>query len=115
MRAAQLSLVLALVRLLGACAHDPPDQRIPPTGLGDASRGRAYAEAVCASCHSVVGAGAASPNPLAPPFAEIANAPGMTQLALDVWLHSPHPNMPHFMVDEPHIEDLSAYLATLRD
>ena len=38
----------------------------------------------------------------------------LSHRALDVWLHSVHPSMPHLIVERERIEDLSAYLATLR-
>jgi len=55
-----------------------------------------------------------SPNPKAPTFETIANVPGMTLLALNVALHSAHATMPLLKVDPDRIEDLSAYLSTLK-
>jgi hypothetical protein len=54
-----------------------------------------------------------SPNPLAPTFEEVARTPGMTRIALTVWLQTPHPSMPNLVVDPNRIDDLSAYLAAL--
>jgi hypothetical protein len=55
-----------------------------------------------------------SPNPKAPSFEAIANTPGMTLMALNVALHTSHRTMPDLIVDPAHIEELSAYLYTLK-
>lgn len=108
------SLVLsAVAAALAACASQPAAST-PPLPAGDAALGRVYAEQACAACHAVAPGEEFSPHPQAPAFAELANTPGMTHRALDVWLHSAHPSMPHLIVEQERIEDLSAYLATLR-
>jgi hypothetical protein len=55
-----------------------------------------------------------SPDPRAQPFSAIATTPGMTRTALNAWLNSSHTNMPQFIVEPERVDDLSAYLATLR-
>jgi hypothetical protein len=40
--------------------------------------------------------------------------PGMTSIALNVWLHTSHPTMPNLLVEPDRIDDLSAYLETLK-
>lgn len=82
--------------------------------MGDPARGQAYAEAVCASCHAVANGQVNSPNPDAPAFETVANMPGMTSIALNVWLHTSHPTMPNLLVEAERIDDLSAYLETLK-
>lgn len=103
MRAAAFALA---VLALSACAGQgaPSDRAV--------ADGRAYAVASCGSCHAV--AGAISPNPLAPSFDTIANTPGMTGTALNVWLHSAHESMPNYLVHPRDVETLAAYLETLR-
>lgn len=81
---------------------------------GSAARGRVYAEQACASCHAVEAHQSNSPHPDAPPFDDVANMPGMTGYALNAWLHTSHPTMPNFIVDADHVDDVAAYLATLR-
>ena len=78
-----------------------------------AARGKAYAESMCAACHAV-GATIRSPLPEAPPFSTIANTPGMTAIALNAWLHTSHPTMPNFVIDPARIDDLAAYIVTLK-
>ncbi|MEZ6023007.1 MAG: hypothetical protein R3C16_06255 [Hyphomonadaceae bacterium] len=51
----------------------------------------------------------------APAFEDVANTPGMTPLALHVWLNSPHPNMPNRIIPPERIDDIAAYIATLKD
>jgi mono/diheme cytochrome c family protein len=82
--------------------------------LGSAARGLVYAQQACAACHAVETHQSASPNPAAPPFDDVANMPGMTGYALNSWLHTSHPTMPNFVIDADHVDDVAAYLATLR-
>ena len=107
--AASLAALAALV--LGACASQPSG---PVSDDAAALRGRAYAEETCATCHAVSDAQLYSPNASAPSFEELANTPGMTRVALNAWLHSAHPTMPHLIVEQDRIDDLSEYLATLK-
>jgi mono/diheme cytochrome c family protein len=81
---------------------------------GSVARGLAYAQETCAPCHAVGGSQRLSPNPKAHSFDAIANTPGMTATALNAWLHTSHPTMPNFILDPNRIDDLSAYIATLK-
>jgi mono/diheme cytochrome c family protein len=116
MRRLLLRALPALLVLLSACAAGAQTVDAPVVGdAGSRARGLVYAEQTCASCHAVHGGDRASPNLNAPPFDELANdTPGMNGLALNVWLHSSHQQMPHLVVDADHVEDLWAYMASLR-
>jgi mono/diheme cytochrome c family protein len=105
----------ALLTALGACAPEPAPPPIPVLGaeLGDPARGLAYAQEACAACHGVV-AGQASPAFGAPSFEQVANTPGMTSIAITAWLNTPHENMPDFIVEPERIDDLSAYILSLK-
>lgn len=81
--------------------------------LGDVARGRALAEQVCARCHSLQ-RNAASPNPDAPPFAVVAEVPGMTSLALTVSLQSAHQKMPNLVLDLQERADVIAFILSYR-
>ena len=48
------------------------------------------------------------------PFAEIANVPGMTAMALQVALQSPHKTMPNLMLEPDELRNLIAYFLTLK-
>ncbi|MBI3438198.1 MAG: c-type cytochrome [Proteobacteria bacterium] len=82
---------------------------------GDPARGRTYAQDHCAACHAVNGGPSdQSPNLDAPTFREVANTPGFTRMALGAWLRSTHQQMPDFIVETGHIDDVYVYLETLR-
>jgi mono/diheme cytochrome c family protein len=83
--------------------------------IGDADRGLAYAQKICAECHNVQRSDAASPNPLAPPFGKIANTPGMSITALTVWSRTSHPTMPNLIIEPHDMDDLIAYILSLKD
>jgi mono/diheme cytochrome c family protein len=82
--------------------------------VGNAARGLAYATTACGECHSVASGQERSPVRTATPFEKVANTPGMTPMALNVWLHTSHPTMPNFIIDADRIDDLVAYIATLK-
>lgn len=96
--------------------------RLPPTAtrnliaaMGDASLGLAYAQKNCAACHNVLNSTAPSPNDNAPPFRTVANTPGMTITALTVWSRTSHPTMPNLVIEPPEMDNLIAYILSLRD
>jgi len=121
--------MLRLVALLGcacltaACVNGPVHPTNPvsnrPQDQGRSSPprlpGRIYADQACANCHAVAAGQTRSPDPKAPTFEAIANMPGMTTIALNVWLHaSPHRNMPNIRVDPDQLDILSEYLFSLK-
>jgi hypothetical protein len=82
----------------------------PPRPLG-----LVYAEAACGACHAVAAGDNLSPNAKAPPFEAIANTPGMTPMALNVWLHTPiHRDMPYVVVEPDRLDALVEYVYSLR-
>jgi mono/diheme cytochrome c family protein len=80
---------------------------------GDIARGRALAEQTCARCHSLQ-RNAASSNPDAPPFAIVADVPGMTSLALVVSLQGAHQKMPNLVLDSQEMADVIAFILSYR-
>lgn len=81
---------------------------------GDAKAGLAYAEGVCAECHAVKKGERVSPHERAPAFELVANARGMSEMALRVWFQSPHPSMPNLVLKEALATDLVAYIMSLK-
>jgi hypothetical protein len=75
----------------------------------------AYARSICADCHHVLRSDGQSPNRLAPTFSKIANTPGMSVTALTVWSRTVHPTMPNLVIDPNDMDDLIAYILSLRD
>lgn len=114
--------VLALVVLtLSTCspgrmsrgvAANPATEKMnaDEAGLGPVSRGLAFAKANCSGCHAVT-TGRGSPNPEAPPFEVVVNAPGLTAATLKPWLRDSHnfpammnlPSIPSKSMTLPHI------------
>ena len=82
---------------------------------GDARMGKALAEAWCSSCHVVSDQPPQPATDAAPPFRSVANNPAKTHEYLRTWLLEPHLPMPNFQLAVPEIEDLIAYVESLRD
>jgi mono/diheme cytochrome c family protein len=80
----------------------------------DPSVGRHLAETVCSACHQIK---ASSPNPGlssgAPSFVDIARMPSMSELAIKVFLRTPHPTMPNFILSPEEIDSVTAYILSL--
>jgi hypothetical protein len=51
----------------------------------------------------------------APTFRAIANTPGMTALALNVFLRTPHRSMPNLVISDGDRDNVIAYILSLRD
>ena len=49
-----------------------------------------------------------------PSFQTVADSPGMTERALAVWLQNPHPNMPNFILPQADMDNVIAYIMTLK-
>ncbi|MFC3230818.1 hypothetical protein ACFOGJ_26475 [Marinibaculum pumilum] len=81
---------------------------------GDPVAGAAIARDVCASCHAVAPGEMDAPMVEAPPFQAVADAPGMTEMALYAWMTSSHPTMPNIMLDRGALRDVVAYVLSLR-
>ncbi len=84
-------------------------------GLGDMDAGLEYARQRCAECHDI-----ASRHPMnsasgAPTFYVIANTPGTTGTSLSSWLLSSHPKMPGLMLEPRDVDNVIAFILSLRD
>ena len=81
---------------------------------GDAEAGHKLAQLWCTSCHIVDapphGAGAATP---APAFPTIARR-HQDRAWVRAWLVAPHPQMPNLDLSRQQIDDVIAYLDSLR-
>jgi mono/diheme cytochrome c family protein len=87
---------------------------VQAANLGNVEAGRTYAQAHCASCHSIVPGGEASPLGAASPFQVIADTAGMNRTALFVFFRTPHPNMPNLVVDGDDLDDIIAYILSMK-
>jgi mono/diheme cytochrome c family protein len=81
---------------------------------GNVSRGEVYARDRCAECHAIDRQTEYSPVRAAPRFERLANTPGMTGMALTAWLYSSHKTMPNLIVRGENLDDLVAYIRSLK-
>ncbi|MGZ8286191.1 MAG: c-type cytochrome [Allosphingosinicella sp.] len=104
-----LCLPLLLIACQNLSSAKPEPSTAPP-------RGQAFAQASCGGCHAV-GLYGSSSNPNAPPFGAIANQEGLTAETLSVWLRGAHnyPREMDFYLIEREVDELVAYMLTLRD
>lgn len=111
-----------LVLCLAACAA--PQAGGTETGaaqpaeapeVGPVTRGRDFAQAYCSGCHAIKPL-QVSPNPESPPFESIVNTAGLTSQTLNTFLRDSHnyPDVMNFEIDSRQIDDLTAYMLTLR-
>lgn len=112
------SAVIALLSLaVAACVgwRNPVPPSWAPSDEGPAERGIGIAQASCASCHAV-GFTDDSPMPAAPPLREVARRRDLVALEGDFaqGLVTAHPDMPAFIWRAAEIDDLIAYLESLR-
>ena len=80
---------------------------------GDVKRGSVLARSTCAVCHDLR-EGDNTGNPLAPPFKTISESKGMSAMALNVALLTPHHAMPNIMLDPQERADVIAYILSLK-
>ncbi|WP_336490995.1 c-type cytochrome [Methylobacterium nigriterrae] len=91
--------------------HQPAAQALEP----HAQRGYAFLQANCARCHAVGRAGG-SPLAEAPPFRTLHERYPVENLAeaLAEGITTGHPSMPEFSLDPGQVDDVIAYLKTLK-
>ena len=82
---------------------------------GDPEAGYAYAAQNCTECHAIEPGDYESPLYEAPGFEEIANVPGMSEIALLSFFQTSHPSMPNLIVAPSDIRDLITYIRSLKD
>ena len=100
-----LALTVALLSLAPVAAAQD---------MAAVKRGLDYANRVCSECHAVAPGQRTSPKAKAPSFQSVADTPGMTDMAINVWLHTSHPTMPNLILNADQTADLAAYIRTLR-
>jgi mono/diheme cytochrome c family protein len=82
--------------------------------VGQPRQGQALAQRICADCHAVLPGQARSPREGAPTFEVIAAVPRMTAAALTVALRTSHRTMPNVMLEQNELDDMVAYILSLR-
>ena len=81
---------------------------------GDPVLGRGLALEACAECHEIEPGERDANLPDPPAFRNLADDPAMTALALRVFLSTPHTNMPGLILSEAEIDDVIAYIHSLK-
>ncbi len=81
---------------------------------GSVMQGQELAQTVCAECHAVASGAIRSPNAHAPTFESIVRTPGMTPMAIRIWLRSGHKEMPNIMLSRDETDNVIAYLVSLK-
>ena len=81
---------------------------------GDPAAGRVLAEELCSACHAIPGQGPVLEAPSAPPFQALAADPAVTGIVLTAYLRTLHPP-PTFVLNEEQLNDVVAYILSLRD
>ena len=84
------------------------------TEVGDPASGLRLATTWCANCHQVAPGSAGPSADAAPTFRSIARMASTTSMSLRVFLQTPHPNMPNFHLSREEMDDVVAYLISLR-
>ena len=85
----------------------------PALAAGNAEAGRRLAQHWCVSCHIVSPEGPGTD--AAPPFSTIAKQTSQEDRGwLRAWLTAPHPPMPDLHLSRQEIDDIMAYLDSLR-
>lgn len=102
--------VLMLAVLSGGMRPASPE---PTADMADA--GRRLAEALCAPCHLSGNESEKTAPSSVPGFRAIANRRGQSAEGIVLWLRSIPPMMPNHRLSRLEMEQLAAYIQTLRD
>ena len=114
-------LIAALTLACAGCSAARTTESVPPPFAAETptraavERGRVLTAARCQGCHAIGPTGASAPA-AAPPLRDVANLYPPTQLqeAFGEGVMTGHPSMPQFEFEPREINDLIAYLETLR-
>ncbi len=82
--------------------------------ISDARAGEHMARQWCAECHVVADNQKRPVVAGIPTFRGLANDPKVTEFRIRMFMHTPHPVMPNFMLSVPETEDLLAYFRSLK-
>ena len=105
--------VLRVLRLCSLIAL-PAGYAVAQTESGDLAEGHRLAQTWCSNCHLIDPHGQSRATDAAPSFASIANMPSTTSAGLHAFLTTPHPPMPDFRLSRTEMDDVAAYILSLR-
>ena len=83
--------------------------------VGSAQQGFKLARETCAQCHLVDKVAGRSTDANAPTFEAIANTPGLSSAALAAALQTSHRTMPNVVIKGDDINDIIAYILSLKE
>lgn len=101
-------IALTILLLVAPCTFAADE-----SGPGDAAYGRGLAIRWCSSCHQVT-ADQQRSKAGAPPFSTIAQSPGFSADRLARLMLSPHPDMAKLGLSQRAVEDIAAYILSLK-
>ena len=104
----------AVTSWLGAILLVGSFSRLAAQDIGDAAAGQQLAETWCNTCHVVTSTPQRGASTGAPTFSAIARMPSTTPLSLRAFLQTPHSGMPDLHLSRDEIDNLAAYLLSLR-
>jgi mono/diheme cytochrome c family protein len=87
-------------------------QAIAQAPSGDAAAGQKLARAQCSTCHD--GEGSPRGQRRGPSLTAVAAMPSTTSLSLHAFLLTPHAKMPNYQLTPQEIDDVVAYILSLR-
>jgi len=85
---------------------------VATASAADPREGKKSADRWCSACHFVDGNGQAPD--AAPPFGQMANETAYSDARLRGWLHDPHPPMPNLTLSRHDIDNIVAYIRSLK-
>lgn len=104
------AIVLSITLGMTLAALQPLSAQSP---RGNAESGRLYAINWCTECHSIEPE-TAGLGRFAPDFMAVAKSPSTTTFSLRASLRSDHVRMPSFVLKPAEVDDLVAYILSLR-
>jgi mono/diheme cytochrome c family protein len=110
---ARAAVVAAAASIAGICSGSG-GARALAADQTDISAGQRLAQQWCAECHQIAGRSVTRLDQMAPAFDAVTNQPSTTELSLRAFFRSPHPNMPDIRLTREQIDDLVAYILSLK-
>ena len=105
---------LSSALILAAMLIVIPSHQAAGQGAGDPAAGRALARRWCDTCHVVDAQQERGTSTGAPTFTAIANMKSTTAMGLRVFLQTPHGRMPDLHLTRAEIDDVIAYILSLK-